>query len=79
MNLVLLVVSFLPVVSSNQERQLERLLLIQSRIAEARIICAKILGRQSLAATHTFRDGVSRKLEMHAAEVGAVLVVDAEG
>ena len=74
-----LYVTLLPVMPSNQKRQLERLFLVQSGIAEARVVRAEIFWRQALAATHTFCYWIASELEMDTPEVGAVLSVDAEG
>jgi len=63
----------------NQEGQLQRLLLIQPRIAEARIVCAEVIRIQRLAAAETLRDGLPRQLEVDAAKIRALLRVDLEG
>jgi len=63
---------------SNQERQFERLFLVQPRIAVRCVIETEIFLFQLFAATDTLRNGVARKFEMHAAEVGVMLFVDAQ-
>ena len=74
-----LVVALLSVMPSNQKRQLERLLLVQAGVTEARVVRAEIFRRQSLAAAHTFCYRITGELEMNTPEVRAVLSVNAEG
>lgn len=64
--------------SRHQKRQLQRLLLIQPRIAKRRIIQAQILIYQTLASARTLRHCIARELEMHTAEEGVVVLVDFE-
>lgn len=68
-----------PVVSSDEKRQLQSLLLVQPRIAETGVVCAEILGRQALAAAYTLCDGVAGEFQVHTPEIAAVLAVNAEG
>ncbi|RBQ74745.1 hypothetical protein VDGD_21377 [Verticillium dahliae] len=66
----------LAVVIRNQEGQLQRLLLVQSRVAEARVVGRQIVLVEVLAAAEALGHGVARELEMHAAEEAALLLVD---
>lgn len=68
-----------PLVSSNQKRKLQRLFLVQPRIAESLIPTTEILVLKTLRATRAFRDCVACEFEMYAAEEGAAVGVDAEG
>src|SRR5690349_4680559 len=67
-----------PVVIRNQESQLEGLLLIQPRVAEAGVVGRQVALGEVLAAAEALRDGVARELEVDAAEVAALLLVDAQ-
>lgn len=55
----------------DQEGQLERLLLVQSRVAERFVASPKILILKPFAATRTLCDRVSRQLQVHATQEGA--------
>lgn len=68
----------LAIMPRNQKGQLERLLLIQPGIAVGRVIGVQILIVQALAAARALGDRVARELEVHAAQEGAVLLVDLE-
>ena len=61
-----------------KKRQLQRLLLVQPRIAVCRVVQAQILVHKALASACAFRDSVSGELQMHAAQERAVLLVDLE-
>lgn len=69
----------LSLTSSDQECQLQRLLLIQSRIAESLVPLAQVFILQTLAATRALRDSITCQLEMHATEEATTLLMDAEG
>ena len=73
-----LIPCILAIMPRNQKRQLERLLLIQPGIAVGRVIGVQILIVQALAAARALGDRVARELEVHAAQEGAVLLVDLE-
>lgn len=60
----------------NQERQLQCLLLIKPGIAVGSVIQAQVLVIKPLASTSALCDRVASKLEMHAAQEGAVLLVN---
>ena len=62
----------------NQKRQLERLLLIQPRVTVRSIIQAQILLLEPLTPANALRDRIARQLEVHAAQVGVVFLVDLE-
>jgi hypothetical protein len=64
--------------SCHQECQLERLLLVQPRIAIRRVVQAQILIHQSLTPSGALCDRISSKLKMHTTQEGAVLLVDLE-
>lgn len=66
------------VVVRHQESQLKSLLLIQSRIAERRVIGRKVILVKTLAAAQTLRNRFAGKLQVHTAEVAALLLVDAQ-
>jgi hypothetical protein len=62
----------------NQKRQLQRLLLIKPGIAVRRVVVAQVLIIQALATPRALRDRVARELQVHAAQEGAVLLMDFE-
>lgn len=61
---------------SNQERQLQRLLLVQSRIAERRVVQAQVFFDQTFATADALRDSIARQLKMHASKERAMQLVD---
>lgn len=63
---------------SYKERQLQRLLLVESGIAVRRVVQAQILVDKSFASACTFRDGIAGKLKMHATQERAMLLVNLE-
>ena len=71
-------IPILPIMPRYKECQLQRLLLVQSRIAIRRIIQAQILVFQPNASTGALGDSLACELQMHTAEVGVVCFVDAE-
>ena len=83
LNLKLLATALAPrilaVMPRNQERQLQRLLLIKPRIAVRRVVGVEILVVQALTTPRALCDRIARELEVHAAQEGAVLLVDLEG
>lgn len=66
------------VMVGHQKGQLESLLLVQPRVAERRVVCRKVVLVEPLAAAQALGDGIARELEVDAAEVAALLLVDAE-
>lgn len=68
----------IPVVVRNQEGQLQRLLLVQPRVAEARVVGGQVVLVEADAAAHALCDGVAGQLEVDAAQVAALLLVDAQ-
>ena len=60
----------------NQERQLQRLLLVEPRIAVSGIVQTQVLIIKPLASTGTFCNRIACKLEVHTAQERAVLLVD---
>lgn len=69
---------FPSVVTCNQERNLQRLLLIQPRIAVCRVIEAEIFFGKALASTNALRYRIPCQLQMHSPQKRAVLFVDPE-
>lgn len=67
------------VVVRNEESHLEGLLLIEARVAVAGVVGGQVLLVEPLAAAHALGDGVAGELEVHAAQVAALLLVDGEG
>ena len=65
--------------TSNQESQLESLLLVQARVAVSRVVQAQIIFPKTLAAAKTLSDCVTGKLKVHTAKEGSQLLVDFEG
>lgn len=65
-----------PLTSSNQERQLKRLLLIQSRVAESLVPLSEILILQTHTTTSALRDRITSKLQVHTAQNRATLLVN---
>ena len=63
------------IMSGDQKRQLQRLFLIQPRIAITGIICAQVLVPQPLAAPDTLRHRLPRQFQVHATQKPAVLFV----
>lgn len=63
---------------SHQKGQLERLLLVQTRVTERRIVCRQVVFLQALTAAQTLGDRIARELEVHAAKIAALLLVDAQ-
>ena len=72
-------VAVFAVVARDQERQLQRLLLVESRIAVGSVVQAQVIIVKTLASASAFCDRVSSKLEMHATQEGTMLLVDLEG
>ena len=66
------------VVPGDQESQLQRLLLVKSRITVRRVIQAQILVHKSFATAGTLCHRVTSKLEMHATQEGAMLFMNLE-
>jgi hypothetical protein len=64
--------------SRNQERQLQRLLLVQPRVAVRGVVQAQVFVYKTFTTSSTLCDRVSGKLKMHAAQVGIVLLMDFE-
>lgn len=62
----------------HQKRQLKSLLLVQPRVAEGRVIRRKVVLVEPLAAAQALRNGIARELEVDAAEVASLLLVDAQ-
>lgn len=62
--------------SRNQERQLQRLLLVEPRVAVGGVVQAQVLVVKPLASTGTFCDRIARKLQVHAAQERTMLLVD---
>lgn len=62
--------------SSNQESQLQGLLLVQSRIAERGIVQAQVFFDQTFATADALRDSIARQLEMHASKERSMELVD---
>lgn len=65
--------------SRNQERQLQGLLLIQPRVTVGSVVQAQVLVIKTLASSSALSNVVTSKLKMHAAQEGAVLLVDLQG
>lgn len=68
--------SICAVVSCNQERKLQRLLLVQPWVAERRVVQTQVLVYQTFTSSSAFRHSITRELKMHATEEGVVLLVD---
>lgn len=66
------------VMVGHQKRELESLLLVKPRVAEGRVIRRKVVLVEPLAAAQALGDGIARELEVDAAEVAALLLVDAQ-
>lgn len=62
--------------SCDQERQLQRLLLVEPGIAVCGIVQAKILVIQPLTSTSALCDRITGKFEVHTTQKRAVLLVD---
>ena len=69
----------LAVVISDEESELEGLLLVEPRIAERGVVGGEVVVVGAAAAARALGHGVAGELEVHAAEVGAALGVDGEG
>ena len=63
----------------DEEGQLEGLLLVEARVAEAGVVGGQVVLVEALAAAEALGDGVAGELEVDAAEVAPLLVVDAQG
>ena len=66
------------VMACYEEGQLQRLLLVQPRIAEGGVVQAQIVVDKPFASPRAFCDGIARELQMHATQERAVLFVNPE-
>lgn len=64
------------VVTSHQESQLQRLLLVESRVAVSGVVQAEILLCQAFTSTCTFRYRIASQFKMHTTKERALLLVD---
>src|SRR5690606_12890585 len=63
---------------ADQHRELHRLLVVQTRV-DLRLVRAREVGfLEAARAADALRDVVARELEVHAAQVAALLLVDPE-
>ena len=60
-----------------QERELESLLLVEARVAVRGVVEAQVLFDGARASADALRNGLAGELEVHTAQVGAMLAVDA--
>lgn len=65
--------------AGDEEGQLEGLLLVEPGVAEAGVVGGQVVLVEPLAAAEALGDGVAGELEVDAAEVAPLLVVDAQG
>ena len=65
-----------PIVARNQECQLQRLLLIEPRVAVTRVVETQILFSELHTSAYTLGDSFTCKFEMHTSEEGLVVLVD---
>lgn len=61
-----------------QERQLKRLLFVQSRVTETRVIRRQVILIQALTSTQALRHRFTSQLQVHTTQVTALLLVDAQ-
>jgi hypothetical protein len=66
------------VVSCDQERKLQRLLLVQPWIAERCVVQTQVFVYQTFTPSSALRHGITRELKMHATKEGVVLLVNLE-
>lgn len=64
--------------AGDQKGQLERLLLVQARVAVTGVVDAEVLVAEAFAAADAFRDGLAGELQVHAAQLAALFLVDTE-
>lgn len=62
----------------DQKGQLQSLLLIQTRVAKRSVVGGQVILVKTFAAAQALGDGVARQLKVHAAQVAALLLVDAQ-